>query len=396
MSRLNIVDWLFQRSSQQRQVRAYWRTVPLRRLTNLLLAIFCLFGMVGCFVDLLTLGQKPLVTVLLWTLFTGVLAMAYLLALVRAPRYFFLVLAIHLGGSWLIATMIRRFGDSLPHPPMEEGIKIATLACIALSMGAFVFFLQFIQNEGQHAVRIQTELALAQGIQQTLVPTIEWRSRRIEIYGTSRPSTEVGGDLVDVVSLSDGSVFAYVADVSGHGLPAGILMGMIKTAVRTQLFDLPSPTAVFERLNQVLPAVKEPHMYSTCSALRISEQGPGAGCKVEYAIAGHPPILHASATKATVSALADEQLPLGLLPGPPYVGHTTELSAGDVLLVATDGILEAARKDGSEFELSRLESLLAGNLALPLAGLAQTIYAALSPSYIQTDDQSLLLVRVIS
>ena len=51
--------------------------------------------------------------------------------------------------------------------------------------------------------------------------------------------------------LSDGSVFAYVADVSGHGLPAGILMGMIKTAVRTQLVDFPAPTAVFERLNEV-------------------------------------------------------------------------------------------------------------------------------------------------
>lgn len=54
----------------------------------------------------------------------------------------------------------------------------------------------------------------------------------------------MGGDLVDVVPVPDGSVFAYAADVSGHGLPAGILMGMIKTAVRTQLFDLPSPTSI--------------------------------------------------------------------------------------------------------------------------------------------------------
>jgi serine phosphatase RsbU (regulator of sigma subunit) len=57
----------------------------------------------------------------------------------------------------------------------------------------------------------------------------------VEIYGISIPSSEVGGDLVDVVPLSDGSVFAYIADPSGHGLPASILMGMIKTAVRTQL-----------------------------------------------------------------------------------------------------------------------------------------------------------------
>ena len=60
-------------------------------------------------------------------------------------------------------------------------------------------------------------------------------------------------------------------------------MGMIKTAVRTQLFDLPSPMAVFDRLNGVLPAVKESHMYATCTALRIfaSESGryvPGRVC----------------------------------------------------------------------------------------------------------------------
>lgn len=251
MSWPNIVGSFFQRRYQQ-QTGAYWRTVPLRRLTYLLLAIFCLFGMIGCFVDLLTLGQKPPVTVLVWTLFTGAVAVGYLLALSRAPRYFFLVLAIHLVGSRLIAIAIHKFGDTLTHPTTEEGVKAATIACIVLSMAAFLFFLQFIQSEGRHAVRIQTELSLAHGIQLTLVPTVEWRSPHIEIYGVSVPSTEVGGDLVDVVPLQDGSVFAYAADVSGHGLPAGILMGMIKTAVRTQLFDLPSPTAVFERLNEVL------------------------------------------------------------------------------------------------------------------------------------------------
>jgi sigma-B regulation protein RsbU (phosphoserine phosphatase) len=191
----------------------------------------------------------------------------------------------------------------------------------------------FIQNEGRHAIRIQTELAIAQSIQQTLVPVIDWRSSRLEIYGISLPSAEVGGDLVDVVPLPDGSVFAYVADVSGHGLPAGIMMGMIKTAVHTQLFDLPSPTAVFERLNEVLPAVKEPHMYSTCTALRIYPSANGVACRLDYAIAGQPDMLHASSTTDSVTRLGDQQLPLGLLAGPPYQGHSLELQPDDVLLM---------------------------------------------------------------
>ena len=122
-------------------------------------------------------------------------------------------------------------------------------------------------------------------------------------------------------------MFAYVADVSGHGLPAGILMGMIKTAVRTQLVDLPSPAAVFERLNAVLPAVKEPHMYATCTALRIHRDLSNGACRVDYAIAGQPSMLLASCN-GSISRLADQQLPLGLLRRAAVRGPRGRLAAG--------------------------------------------------------------------
>lgn len=172
-------------------------------------------------------------------------------------------------------------------------------------------------------------------------------------------------------------------------------MGMIKTAVHTQLFDLPSPAAVFDRLNEVLPTVKEPHMYATCTALRIFPNGPDRTCRLDYAIAGQPPMLHASEATSAVSQLMDQQLPLGLLAGPPYQGHSLQLAPGDLLLIATDGILEAEAKDGVEFGLGRLESLLVENRRQPLATIAQAVHSVLSSSYVQTDDQSLLLVRFV-
>jgi hypothetical protein len=389
---------IFDSKGQKRSLplhRTYWRTVPLRRLTSLLLAIFCLFGMLGCFVDLLDQGQKPLVTVLVWSIFSGFVAVAWILAFFRDRRWLVAVIAGWLLGSRLLAGLIYRYGQNFTRPTPEDGTRIATIACMVLSFAAYLFFMNFIQREGSRAVRMQTELSLAQGIQQTLVPIIDLRSARTEIYGVSLPSTEVGGDLVDVVVLPDGSVFAYVADVSGHGLPAGILMGMIKTAVHTQLFDLPSPTAVFDRLNEVLPAVKEQNMYATCTALRVFENEPGRTCRVEYAIAGQPAMLHTS-SDASVSRLADQQLPLGLLAGPPYNGHIVELQPGDVLLVATDGILEAANSSGAEFGLDQLARVLTENRAHPLPSIAEKIHAALDSAYRQDDDQSLLLVRLIS
>ncbi len=368
--------------------RAYWRTVPLSRLTSLLIAIFCLFGMIGCFVDLLSQGQKPFITVAVWSIFSGVIAVMWILAFFRARLWLAAVIVVWLAGSRLLATAIHSIGP-LDHPTPEYGTRVATIACMVLSFLAYVFFMRFIQNEGSRAVRMQAELDIAQGIQKTLVPAIDWQSGRLEVYGISIPSAEVGGDLVDLVPLPDGSIFAYVADVSGHGLPAGILMGMIKTAVRTQLFDLPAPTAVFERLNEVLPAVKEPHMYATCTALRI-QPGSNGSCRVDYAIAGQPAMLHASENRT--SRLADEQLPLGLLVGPPYKGHAVELQPGDVLVVATDGILEASDKSGAEFGLDPLEAILRESRNDQLSSIAHKIHAALA-AYSQDDDQSLLLIR---
>jgi serine phosphatase RsbU (regulator of sigma subunit) len=389
----SIASW-FQRPTR-RPSSNYWLTVPVHRLTYLLLAIFCMFGMVGCFVDLLALGEHPLPFVMVWTIFSGAIAAAGIFTSFRAPRRLWIVVVAWIAGSRLLDTAMHHFPLEITHPSVEHGVRTATVACIILTVAAYVFFMQFIQNEGRHAIRMQTELALAQAIQQTLVPIVDLRPGRIEIYGVSLPSAEVGGDLVDVVALPDGSVFAYVADVSGHGLPAGILMGMIKTAVHTQLFDLPSPVVVFDRLNEVLPAVKEPHMYATCTALRIFASAPGHACRVEYAIAGQPPMLLASAATATASQLADQQLPLGLLAAPPYKGHTVELASGDLLLIATDGILEAETKDGAEFGLDQLGSIAMENRTQPLASIAQVIHEALSASYTQTDDQSLLLIRTL-
>jgi serine phosphatase RsbU (regulator of sigma subunit) len=173
-------------------------------------------------------------------------------------------------------------------------------------------------------------------------------------------------------------------------------MGMIKTAVHTQLFDLPSLVAVFDRLNEVLPSVKEPHTCTPRSLRFASSRTNPIACRVDYAIGGQPPMLHASAATAAASQLADQQLPLGLLAAPAYKGQSVELTPGDLLLIATDGILEAETNDGVEFGLDRLGSLLVENRTRPLATIAQAIHAALWSTYIQTDDQSLLLIRVIS
>ena len=137
-------------------------------------------------------------------------------------------------------------------------------------MFGYRLFLNFAATEGIAHVQMQTELAFAQAIQTTLAPPVRYQNSGLEAYGSTRPSDAVGGDLIDLVE-SDGSVFAYVADVSGHGIPAGVLMGMVKTAMRQGLLFHQPLSDLLESINRVLPAVKEPSMYATMAGLRFSD-----------------------------------------------------------------------------------------------------------------------------
>jgi hypothetical protein len=392
VARTTIFDPLL-RTATRKRTFIYWQTVPLHRLTFLLLALFCLFGMIGFIVDLFALGQKPVETAIIWTVFTGIMAVAYLLTAIRAPRFLLLAVLVHLLGSRLIGYGIRQLHGLLGPPSIAFGVRTAAMAVLVLSMASCLFFLVFIQHEGRHSVRIATELSLAHSIQQTLVPKIAIENPHYEIYGVSVPSDNVGGDIVDAVTLPDGGVFAYIADIAGHGLSAGILMGMLKASIRTQLLDGRSPTAVFERLNRVLPTVKEDHMYATCTALRLPATDSTDTLAVEYAIAAQPPILHFQADAGCVARLGDEQLPIGLLPEATYRSQQLQVRPKDLLLIATDGVLDAENQHGQAFGLITLEAILIKYQDAPLADIADYIHRTLSDSYQQSDDQSLLVIR---
>jgi phosphoserine phosphatase RsbU/P len=371
---------------------SYWRDVPLKRLKFLFLAVFCLVGMVACLLDIMVLGRKPFAEVLGWTVFTGVMAVVYLVFALRAPRLLLLAPALHLLLSRAVRLLIRHLTAGSAGPQVEFGVRFAAVACLLLSMFACLFFLFFIYREGRHSIRLQTELALAHGIQKTLVPPLQVKSPSWEVYGVSLPSEKVGGDLVDVVPDGEWSAVAYVADISGHGLPAGILMGMFKTAARTCIAERPALSALLKRINQILPAVKEPEMYATSAFLRFSGE-PSGGCEVEFALAGHPPILHFSATRGAVQRLGDASLPVGLLPAAEYCSQKFEANSNDLLLIATDGVMEVMDGNGTEFGIERLEFLLAENRGKDLRAIASTIFEAAAAWGKQNDDQTLLLTR---
>jgi phosphoserine phosphatase RsbU/P len=374
-----------------------FRNVPLRRLWILYLAVFFLFCVVGFFSDLMNMGQVPYATAIVIAVATGVDAMLWLFMMnklpwptvfVMIPLQFFMGPILGRTANWMAA----RF--ALHTPGQVSGIHFAATATLAVAILSYTSFVIFLQATGRDMLKIRNELDLAHGIQKTLVPPVLLRTELFEVYGISEPSDKVGGDLVDAVLLPNGDVVAYLADIAGHGLPAGILMGMLKTAVRTALLDAaaghPSATLplLLEKLNRVLPDVKEPQMYATLTAFRLNQDGTAW-----YATAASPPVLHWNAQGRESRLVEEQQFPLGLLPVEGFTGEAIELRGGDLLAVATDGVLEVADKQGREFGIERVEGAIAGEARGSLEDLGRAILESARGFGRQVDDQTLLLIR---
>src|SRR3984885_348845 len=275
-------EWYWRTSDWYRRTSTRWihfRSVPMKRLWVLIVADFLLFSAIGFYVDLMYRGALPYVVVLTIAVCVGLNAALWIIVLSRLSMPFLIGLFVLQFFTTRINTslanwMTRSF--DLKPVPSEPGIHFAATAMMSVIILSYVFFVVYIRREGNESFRVRNELELAHGIQKPLVPPVGLRTSRYEIYGISHPSDKVGGDLVDAIHLPSGDAIAYVADIAGHGLPAGILMGMLKTATRTALLDAegrePHRTlpVLLDWLNRVLPEVKEPHMYATFTRFRLA------------------------------------------------------------------------------------------------------------------------------
>jgi Stage II sporulation protein E (SpoIIE) len=374
--------WAFNTST------AYWRTLPSVSRWKFLVAGFITWCAVGFVIDLLLVDYQPLGRGFFWPIYFGTLGTALFAARMRRTGLVPVLLLIMGAGLWLA---VRIASHSFALPDLEAMHRRVVFDAIGTLVGTIVGYrllVDFIRTEGFATVRIQTELALAHRIQATLVPTLSLQGDRFEVYGKSIPSAEMGGDLIDVLER-DGTLLAYVADISGHGLAAGQLMGMLKTAVRVALQFREKPVAVMESADRVLPAVKEANMYATLALLYFDRSS-----EAEYSLAGHPPILHYRARTGNIARLGMEQLPLGLMPGGSYSSQRVSYSARDLFLMISDGISEVPNGNNEEFGLDRLEHLLRKNAGHPLPQLWELIMGEVKRHGAQEDDQTLLLLRV--
>lgn len=201
----------------------------------------------------------------------------------------------------------------------------------------------------------QRELDIARNIQLGLLPTMVPEVPGIQLAGVCIPAKEVGGDYYDYLLHEDGRLDLVIADVSGHNVGAALIMAETRTLIRCRSGKLFTPQEIIHDLNQFFyDDLTQAELFITLFYLRYHSDTR----KVYYASAGHSPTLHWKAITKQCVRLNPEGLIIGVMKDFPYEQESFTLENGDVLLLYTDGLIEAENGQKELFGEERLADLL--------------------------------------
>jgi phosphoserine phosphatase RsbU/P len=239
--------------------------------------------------------------------------------------------------------------------------------------------------------RLERELQLAMEIQQRFQPTAPPIVPGYELQGISFPCYEIGGDYYDFIKRDDGRLVIALGDVSGKGTAAALLMSSLHAAVHAQAGSHDTLVETISAVNRYLADNIPPNRFVT---LFYAELDPASG-SLSFLNAGHNPplIVHAA---GTVEQLASGGLPLGIKRDAEYREGRTQLQLGDVLVIYSDGVTEAASPSGEEFGPTRLYEVVSRNIDASAAGVRDRIESALtkfSQGTQAADDITLVIVK---
>jgi hypothetical protein len=380
------------------RTRSFWKAIPLKARLLFLLGVFFIFSTIGFAGDITEIGRQPIVRLVLSVLIVGIFPMCYALSGFILRRDFWKVSAPLFVVHFLLINVISQKFPAAPEATqmsagelaqLHSRLSVDALAITLLVVLGYICFIYASVTAGRRYFHAHAEMQLATEIHRVLVPTIETKLGGYEFYGRSSPSGEVGGDLIDLAGSEEHWV-AYVADVAGHGVAPGVVMGMAKSAARMLLSSGDDTGHLLTRLNEVLYPLKKPDMFVTFCFLAKNGEGLRVG------LAGHPAILHFSARTNAVTQLECPNMPLGILPTGEFAVSEVRAEAGDVFALYTDGFLEPANAAGEEFGITRLQAEFQKHGKESLEVICRSLQESVAKHGAQFDDQSLFLIRKLA
>ena len=240
---------------------------------------------------------------------------------------------------------------------------------------------------------LATEIQLAAEVQQSILPRSIPTVPGFEFAARMYPAKTVSGDYYGFIELPAGEIAVVIADVSGKGVAAGLLMPSIEVALRMDAPRFPRTSDLLQTFNNVVCQVTAGHRFISMFYGKLCSQSRS----LEYANAGHnPPLLIHAGTDPT--ALDQGGPVLGVLPNSRYMSDRIELRQGDVLVLYTDGAVEAENPAGEQYSADRLSRTISSHLRQNAGELIETIYTSVVQFRETTslaDDLTLVVLKTL-
>lgn len=245
--------------------------------------------------------------------------------------------------------------------------------------------------------KLRTEMDLARRVQIELLPRHLPKVSGLDIYASSRPAYQVGGDFYDFI-IGDGRPFIFsVGDVTGKGLSAALLMTMTRTAIhsKAQFMPYPTPEAVMRQSNEDL--YNDFTRVGVFATSFVGQYEPSTQ-KLLYANAGHSPVMYRPYDGESILLRADSTA-IGILPVSHCRNQVLTIRPGDVLIVATDGFSDARNLEDETFDIDRLLELTNQLATRSAREIAEALFETVDQfggGRTQDDDQTLVVIKGVA
>ena len=262
---------------------------------------------------------------------------------------------------------------------------------LARSFDGMADSIQRLLQDTARKERLESEIAIARTIQHKLLPPTEASLEGVSVLAHFEPVAEIGGDYYDYVRMPDGRLAFALGDVSGHGLPTGLLVAMAKAGLSSLVEAGHDGGELFARMNDLIHRSTDPRHYMTLAFLAYDAATrtgtlTNAGQLAPYRVSA-----------SGLEALSLPSFPLGLFPGKTFPSRAQSFAAGDVLVFYSDGLIEAVDAKDEAFGFDRFEAVLRAHAAEGAAALRDAILAAVA-SHAGTrtadDDRTLLILTL--
>jgi len=257
--------------------------------------------------------------------------------------------------------------------------------------------LEKISYDVKERRRMSSELDIASDIQRDVLPKEAPEAPGLDVVAKTRSAAEVGGDTFDFLTSADGNqVFIYIGDVTGHGVPSGLIMMMVDTIVTAMVYQgVASGQELVAHTNYLLHPRISSRLFMTSVMLRWDKLNQ----QMYYTGAGHEHILVYRKNKEEIESIPSGGIALGMIPDVSKIVQEKliPLEIGDCIVLYSDGITEAKNQTGEMYGIEKLTKALKRNGYKPSVeavfdGLTKD-FSDFVEEYVQVDDITMIVIK---